>query len=119
MQAALDFFAILGIAAVAWRIVRAVFRAARQGVDAFLAGEVAKTRERRGDVTGMDDAEAHAARARRARWRALGAVVFWSAVLALPALLPTEAAPIYAAYALLWLLPGKAPRRTDIAPYGR
>ncbi|HEX6134858.1 MAG TPA: hypothetical protein VFZ24_12895 [Longimicrobiales bacterium] len=104
MNIAILLLAIAGVAAVVLRLVRALFAALRGGVDAFLAGDVADTRAQRGDLTGLGDARAAAAVARRYRWLALGRASIWVVLLVAPELTPWPA-PLYASYSLLWLLP--------------
>lgn len=105
MDVALTLLAVVGFAAVTFRLVRSGFGALRWGVDAFAAGERARTRARRGDLTGMAEAEQQIVRAGRGRRRAAGAVALWAAFLVLPPLTPWPR-DLYAVYgavaALLW-----------------
>lgn len=103
MELPLYILAVIGFAAALWRLLRAALRLARRGVDAFLAREVAETRAQRGDLTGMAEARDWAARARRARLRAIAEACFWLALLVLPPLLLPSPVVAYAAYAVLWL----------------
>src|SRR5690606_31540151 len=57
MEAALIILAVLGFVAALVRFIRAAFGALRHGVDAYLAGEAVEARARRGDLTGMAEAQ--------------------------------------------------------------
>ncbi|MGH7474997.1 MAG: hypothetical protein ACRELD_01790 [Longimicrobiales bacterium] len=112
MNGAILILAVFGVLALLRHILRAVFVLARRGVDAFLAGEAADVRARRGDLTGLEDAERNAQRARRARVRASIGLAVWSALLVAPPF--TEwTAEIYAACAMLWLF---GPAGTSLRP---
>jgi hypothetical protein len=104
MRTAVILLAVLGVAAVLLRLVRAALWALRGGVDAFLAGDVAETRAQRGDLTGLADAEAEREVARRRRMIAAGSLFLWGGLLIVPPLTPWPAM-LYASYSLLWLLP--------------
>lgn len=104
MTAFLYIFATLGFIAVLWHLFRATVRAARQGVNAFVASEVAKTRANRGDLTGMEEANAQSRVAGRARWRSAAQAGLWLTALALPPVLLESPAPVYAVYVVFWLL---------------
>lgn len=108
MSTAVLLLAVAGFLAVALRAVRALFAALRGGVDAFLARDLADTRARRGDLTGLSDAEAARASARRYRVMALGFFFLWGGLLLVPPLTPWPQL-LYGAYSLLWLLPHRAP----------
>ncbi|HEX2166178.1 MAG TPA: hypothetical protein VHG09_02965 [Longimicrobiales bacterium] len=108
MSTAILLLAIAGAIAVMLRLLRAAFAALRGGVDAFIARDVAETRAHRGDLTGLDDARAAAALARRRRWLSLGHAFLWAGLLIIPTLTPWPQA-LYACYALLWLVP-RGPR---------
>lgn len=110
MTLPLYIFAVIGFAAVLWRLALASVRAARRGVDAFIANEMSKTRAERGDLTGMDEANEWARQAGRDRWRWGGEAVLWLACLIVPPMVLDSPAPVYAVYTLIWLLrPGGAP----------
>jgi hypothetical protein len=108
MNTAITLLGAAGIIAVLLRLARALFFAVRGGVDAFIAQDVAATRAHRGDITGLDDAQAAARVARRARVRALGATSMWAGLLIVPTLTPWPRL-LYAGYSLLWLLPRQRP----------
>ncbi|HEX7119663.1 MAG TPA: hypothetical protein VF212_12785 [Longimicrobiales bacterium] len=105
MELPLHILAILGVAAASVRWLRSAVGVLRGGVEAYVAGEVARTRAHRGDLTGMEEASGAAARARRARGRSAAELALWTALLALPVWLLPSSAPAYATYASLWILP--------------
>jgi hypothetical protein len=111
MRTAVILLAVFGFAAAAVRMVRAALWALHGGVEGFLARDAAATRARRGDLTGLADAEAQRALARRRRMLALGAASLWAGLLLVPPLTPWPTA-LYASYSLLWLLP----RRSSLRP---
>lgn len=113
MGTAIMLLAAAGVIAVMLRLLRALFATLRGGVDAFIAHDVAETRGQRGDLTGVDDARAAAALARRRRLLALGAACMWIGLLVAPVLTPWPAS-LYAAYSLLWLIP-RTPRHAPRA----
>ncbi len=106
MELPLHILAVIGIVAVAYRWMRSVLRVIGSGAEAFFAGEVARTRADRGDVTGMAEASGEAERARRARTAAFFALVLWTALLVLPAWALPWPGAVYASYAALWVVPG-------------
>jgi hypothetical protein len=108
MNTAITLLGAAGIIAVVLRLARALFGALRGGVDAFIARDVALTRAQRGDITGLDDAQAAAGLARRQRLLALGAASMWAGLLIVPTLTPWPRL-LYAGYSLLWLLPRRRP----------
>ncbi|HUF50470.1 MAG TPA: hypothetical protein VMN60_06540 [Longimicrobiales bacterium] len=104
MNTALLLLAIAGFSAIALRALSALFATVRVGIDVFLARDAAATRRQRGDLTGLADANAARATARRRRYIALGFLSLWAGLLVVPALTPWPRA-LYAAYSALWLLP--------------
>lgn len=109
MEPAITILAAFGIAGVAVRLARAALRTLQRGVDAFVASEMARNRARRGDLTGLAEAEAWARSARHERLAAAGRAALWLALLVAPALTPWPR-ELYAACAVLWLVP-RARRR--------
>ncbi|MGH7504505.1 MAG: hypothetical protein ACRELX_02600 [Longimicrobiales bacterium] len=107
MRIVLLILAVVGIAAVLRHLATALLRLLRRGVDAFMADQVADVRARRGDLTGLSDAEVVRSQARRSRLAAVGTVSLWTALLVVP---PLTSWPelVYACYNVLWLVP---PRR--------
>jgi hypothetical protein len=104
MSTAIMLLALAGVIAVVLRLLRALFASLRGGVAAFVARDVAETRAQRGDLTGLDEARAADAVARRRRFIALGAASMWIGLLVVPVLTPWPSL-LYAAYSLLWILP--------------
>jgi hypothetical protein len=105
MEPIVTILAILGFVCVMVRFLRASFSFIRRQVIVFHARKVADVRARRGDLTGMAEAERRVEGARRARWRSLAWSAFWFALLAVPPMLPWTRG-IYASYSALWLLRG-------------
>jgi hypothetical protein len=104
MRIAVFLLAAAGIAAVLLRAFGAVFAMLRGGVESFLAHDLAEIRARRGDLTGLEEAEALRVAARRHRLRAASVFGLWIGLLLVPLLTPWPQG-LFAAYALLWLLP--------------
>jgi hypothetical protein len=109
MNLVLVILSVAGFVAALRRFLFSAFRLFKGGVDAFIAREVASSRAERGDVTGLMEARDWRSHTRKARFRAILLVLFWLAVLIAP-LLTRATVPIYAAYALLWFLPGTTQR---------
>lgn len=104
MHTLLVLLGIAGFLAVATRAGWTAFRLLHGGADELLTRQLSRTRAQRGDLTGLQEAEAHRELARRRRRLALGALVLWGGLLLLPPLTPWPAL-LYALYALLWLVP--------------
>jgi hypothetical protein len=100
----LILLAIAGVAAAVWHLVRAAFGFLNHGAAGLWVGELGRTRARRGDVTGLQDAERDRRAAARRKNRAGVEAAGWLVVLVAPSLTPW-ARHIYAACALLWLIP--------------
>jgi len=98
--------AAVGFAGVAWRALRAGMRLLGSGAELLWANELARARARRGDLTGMDQADAEARDARRSRSHAALAVAFWLLLLTAPAATPWTRV-LYAMLSLVWLMPRK------------
>jgi hypothetical protein len=113
MQLALLILAAIGLVAVCRRLLRSIFRVAREGAYVVYAREIATTRARRGDLTGLEEAGEWVDHARNERLRALGGAGLWLALLTLPLLVLHQALPAYAAYSTIWLIPKEIPRRRD------
>jgi hypothetical protein len=105
MNVAIMLLAILGFAAAAGQLLRALLVALGTGVESFLAREVTEVNARRGDLTALQEAESRHKVARRARFGAVARVSFWTALLAIPPFTPWTAI-LYACYSPLWLLGG-------------
>jgi len=111
MESTLVIFAVAGCAAVVRCLVRAAYRAVRQGAYVLYARELATARARRGDLTGLEEAREWVVRARKERRRALGELILWLALLAVPLHLIPEPGVVYAAYGVFWIRPGHAALR--------
>lgn len=107
----LAVIALPGIAAVLLRWSRAAFVTARHIIERFVAGQIADTRAKRGDISGMSEAEAIRQQSRAAAQRALWHLLFWSALLVFPLFLPI-AWIVYVLYGLLWFVPAR--RSTEV-----
>ena len=104
MNAILTILAVAGIAAAAWHVLRAAVRFLSREAAGLWSDELARTRARRGDVTGLQDARREKSGLARLRRRALGEALGWTALLLAPAVTPW-ARTIYATYVVLWLVP--------------
>lgn len=102
--------AILGFLAIARNVALAGMRLLGRGVERLMAGEVAEARARRGDLTGVGDAEGERVSARRRQRAALAVFAFWGALLVAPVLSPWPRY-LYAVCSVLWLLPRIRPGR--------
>ncbi len=102
MSTLLLIAALFGFAAIAFGLGRAIFATLGRLAEGFLAGEVAGTRARRGDLTGMAEAERQSKIARRERLRLTVGLLAWAALLVGPLFTPWPR-PIYAAASVLWL----------------
>ena len=103
MEPVLYILAFAGISALLVRLARALFLLIQRSGEAWIAGEAARSRHARGDLTGFDEAARLEGSARRARRRALVAVVLCLLLLFVPPFTPWTV-EIYAACSLLWLL---------------
>lgn len=104
MRVLLLLLGILGFIAVARHLAVAVLRLFRRGADEFMAGQIADIRARRGDLTGLSDAQVERTLAKRGRLAALGGVFLWTALLAAPPLTPWPEL-LYAACNIFWVFP--------------
>ena len=104
MSFALVVLAIFGFLAVFRRSAGAFLHVLGRGVESFTATQETSIRERRGDLTGLREAEVRRQEARRARRGATARLAFWCALLIAPLLTPWTT-PLYATLAMLWLLP--------------
>ena len=110
--------AVLGFVALVTRLARAGLRLGLNAVEATAASGLADVSHRRGDITGFLERQASGAALRRARRRNLAALLGYGLLLAVP-LFAGVAREVYAASALLWLLPRRPVRprpatRTEI-----
>jgi hypothetical protein len=100
----LTILAIAGVAAAVWHLLRAAFRFLSHGATGLWVGELGRTRARRGDVTGLQDAERDRREARSRKNRAGLEATGWLVLLVAPSLTPW-ARHIYAVCAVLWIVP--------------
>ncbi|MFW6078717.1 MAG: hypothetical protein ACODAE_03800 [Gemmatimonadota bacterium] len=103
MDVALTLLAVVGFAAAVARVAGSALALARAATEAYYAKETAGARARRGDLTGMAEAEERARAAKRGRRRRIAALAGWTAAVALPAATPWPR-PLYAAYAVVWVV---------------
>ncbi len=104
MEIAWTMLAVVGFAGVAWRALRAGIRLLDSVAELLWANELARARARRGDLTGMDQADAEARDGRRSRGRAALAVALWLLLLTAPAATPWTRV-LYAMVSPVWLMP--------------
>lgn len=104
METILIILAVAGVAAALWHLVRAVFRFLSYGATGLWVRELGRTRARRGDVTGLQDARRDHRSASRRKTRAALEATGWLVLLLAPPLTPW-ARYVYASYALLWIVP--------------
>ena len=109
MKALVTLLSVLGFIAVLRQVLISALRVLKGGVDRYVAGQVADTRARHGDLTGMREAERAAASARQRRRAAVAVLAAWFALLIAPPFTPL-APYLYAAYSALWLLPARRKR---------
>ena len=95
--------AVAGLLAVLWGTLGALIRLVGRAAETWVARELARTRARRGDVTGLAEARAGAGRARVAWLRAVLSLAAWTGLLVGPALTPWPTT-LYAASSLIWVL---------------
>ena len=115
MEPVLYILAAAGISAVLLRLVRALFRLIQRSGEAWIAAEAARSRARRGDLTGLDEAADLERRTRRARSRAILRTAAWVLFLVLPPFTPWTL-ELYAACSLLWLTRTSVRRGTLVQP---
>ena len=101
--------AALGLVALLARLGRSALRLGLNAAEATAASGLADVSERRGDITGFLERRASGESLRRARRRNLAAALFYAALLVIPPFTGV-ARELYAASALLWLLPRRPVR---------
>lgn len=106
--------AFVGGAALVYRLGRSVLRLALNLAEKTTLDGLVEVSIRNGDLTGLAERRAAADVIRRARIRSTLFVALWLALLAVPAFAGV-ARVVYAACALLWLLP-KEPIRLTPSP---
>lgn len=110
----IGIFALVGCVALIHRLGRSLLRVGLAAAEAGAVGGMVQVSARHGDLTGMAERRAHVSTVRRARTRALLSTALWTALLVAPALAGVSR-PVYAAAALLWLLPRRPIRLTALA----
>jgi hypothetical protein len=103
MEPVLYILAFAGVSAILVRLARTLFRLVARSGEAWILSEAARSRLRRGDLTGLDEAAQLEARARTLRRAALLQFLFWVLLLFVPPFTPWTL-EIYAASSLLWLM---------------
>lgn len=104
--------ALVGFAALAYRLARALFRVGLAAVEAGAVGGMMQVSVRQGDLTGMAERQAQVALSRRRRARALLEAALWTLLIVVPALAGVSRL-VYAAAVLVWLLPRPPIRLTS------
>lgn len=109
--------AVLGVVALVARLGRAALRLGLNAAEATAASGLAEVSQRRGDITGYLERRASTETLRRARRRNLAAALGYGLLLVAP-LFTELAQEVYAAAALLWLLPRRPvrPAPTNVTP---
>lgn len=112
MQLLLSLLAVAGCAALVVRLLRSLLGLGINAAEATAVSGHLEVSTRRGDLTAMQEQRAEEEALRRRRRGSLLLVVLWIALLAVPPLAGV-ARWVYAASALLWLLPRRPvlPRR--------
>lgn len=110
----LFLLAVFGVLALLGRLARSVVRLGLNAAESTAASGLAELSERRGDITGFMERQAHARGLRHARRRTVALAAVYLLLLAIPPFLGA-AREVYAACALLWLLP-RAPLPRIQAP---
>ena len=109
--------ALVGLAALVYRLGRSLLRVGLAAAEAGAVGGMMRVSVRQGDLTGMAERQALVGAVRRGRALALLTAALWAALLVAPPLAGV-ARPVYAAAALVWLLPRRPIRLTTVASRG-
>jgi len=109
--------ALVGLAALVYRLGRALLRVGLAAAEAGAVGGMMRVSVRQGDLTGMAERQALVAAVRRGRALALLTAALWAVLLVAPPLAGI-ARPVYAAAALVWLLPRRPIRLTTVGSRG-
>jgi hypothetical protein len=109
--------ALVGCAALAYRLGRALLRLGLAAAEAGAVGGLMRVSVRQGDLTGMAERQALVSAVRRGRALAVLMAALWAALLVVPALAGI-ARPVYAAAALVWFLPRRPIRLTTVGSRG-
>lgn len=111
MKIILFVLAASGFGAVLLRLLRSAFRAMRHGAYTLYAREIAANRARRGDLTGLEEAQGWVEYARKERFQAICWTSLWLVLLVVPLTLLPAPLPVYAAYSGIWLIPSNQSRQ--------
>ncbi|MDP9349343.1 MAG: hypothetical protein M3P24_09435 [Gemmatimonadota bacterium] len=103
-ESLLSLLAALGFLALLARIFRSVVRFGLATAEATAIAGLIEVSARRGDLTGLSERRAQEREARRGRRLAGALLVLWVVLLAVPPF-TGWAREVYAACALLWVLP--------------
>lgn len=107
------FLALVGVAALVYRLGRSLLRVGLAAAEAGAVGGMMRVSVRTGDLTALAERRAVVSAVRRTRILALLTTAAWAALLIAPPLAGV-ARPVYAAAALVWLLPRRPIRFTTI-----
>jgi hypothetical protein len=105
--------AVVGVAALVYRLGRSLLRVGLAAAEAGAVGGMMRVSVRTGDLTGMAERQAVVGAVRRKRALALLTAALWAVLLAAPPLAGVSR-PVYAAAALVWLLPRRPIRLTTV-----
>ncbi|HEX6041216.1 hypothetical protein [Longimicrobium sp.] len=101
--------AVFGVLGLLTRLGRAALRLGLNAAEATATSGAAEVSQRRGDITGFMERRESGVALRRARRRNLLALAAYGLVLVIPLFTPVTR-ELYAAAALLWLLPRRSIR---------
>jgi len=110
--------ALAGCAALVFRLGRSLLRVGLAAAEAGALGGMMRVSVRQGDLTGMAERQAIVSAVRRTRLLALLTAALWALLLVVPPLAGV-ARLVYAAAALVWLLPRRPIRLTAVGAQGR
>jgi hypothetical protein len=105
--------ALVGCAAIVYRLGRSLLRVGITAAEAGAVGGMMRVSVRQGDLTGIAERREHISTVRRARTLALLTAGLWALLLAVPPIAGV-ARGVYAAAALVWLLPRRPIRLTAL-----
>jgi hypothetical protein len=105
--------ALVGCAALIYRLGRALLRVGLAAAEAGAVGGMMRVSARSGDLTAMAERQAVVAAVRRTRILALLTTALWAVLLVAPPLAGVGRL-VYAAAALVWLLPRRPIRFTSL-----
>jgi hypothetical protein len=98
--------AVPGFAALALHWMHAMFNTARYLVEWYVAGQIARTRAQRGDISGMGEAQAIRQKSRNQRLSAFARLIVWSLGIVIGFMSLASIGLIFFALCnVLWFLP--------------